>query len=82
QGITPTVQMPESRMYDLRNAIAWSFENGGLTAGQRTCLHQQIAQMLHYGDEAAPLRPELEQKVQHILRVIKDTGWEKQEVKY
>lgn len=81
------------RIEDLRNVAAWSSEHGGLTSGQRICLHQERAGCLrqvaaiendspYQGIEGYKIPVQLEEKVQHILGVIENTRWIKQEVKY
>ncbi|MCH4824270.1 hypothetical protein ML462_13925 [Gramella lutea] len=81
------------RIIDLKLVLGWSLENGGLTTGQRTCLHQECAGSLkqisaiendspYQGIDGYKIAQDLEQKVTHILRVIDNTGWVKQEVKY
>ena len=77
---------------DLRNVIAWSKEHGGLTTGQRIMVHQHIAQilkviqLLEEGINSTIAFCELpkpnNEKIKHILGVIKNTNWEKQELKY
>ena len=90
-------QALSQQIEDLRNVIAWSKENGGLTIGQRICINQEIAGILKYisvlecveGEELTKtnfprttLPPHLEQKVNHITGVIKNSNWKKQFVKY
>lgn len=78
------------RIEELRNAIAWSKEHGGLTTGQRICIHQEIAVMLQHVEEGgifflphyAIIGKALQEKVDHINQVIKNTSWRKQECKY
>lgn len=81
------------RIENLKNAAAWSKENGGLTSGQRICLHQERASCLkqvaaiefdspYQGVEGYKIPDALNQKVQHILGVIKNRNWIKQEPKY
>ncbi len=77
---------------DLKNVIAWSKEHGGLTSGQRMCIHQEIAGILQNIDaeESGEVRVlkscrlgfSLKEKVSHISGVIKNTKWIKQEIKY
>ena len=83
------VRDAQRRIEKLREAISWSFQNGGLSSGQRTCLHQEIASWLRdidaviYGfnlRDCYRIPPRLEEKVQHILKVIENTGWKKQEI--
>ena len=79
------------RIEGLRNVISWSYEHGGLSSGQRICIHQEIAGLLQqiealeigsfiYGSYQIPAH--LEEKVQHFLQVIENTNWEKSEIKY
>lgn len=80
------------RIGDLRNVIAWSLENGGLTAGQRILIHQEIASLLARNEaieteEVALVNINripvyLEEKVIHILSRIRNTKWQKTEFKY
>ena len=81
----------QNRIYQLRNVIAWSFQNGGLTSGQRICIHQEIAANMAqmdavleghfiYGIYSIP--DHLEKKVQHFLEVIENTNWKKQIITY
>lgn len=72
------------RLHDLKEVAAWSLENGGLTPGQRICLHQERAgrykqlAALDNGDPLWPtyqMPPHLQEKVTHILLVIKNTKW-------
>lgn len=81
----------QNRIKALQNAIAWSRENGGLTTGQRICIHQDIARAMHnleaLNDGMEATHPQylpegLEEKTAHIIRVIRDKNWEKQELKY
>ncbi|UAB85006.1 hypothetical protein INR75_02955 [Zunongwangia sp. SCSIO 43204] len=77
---------------DLRDVIAWSHENGGLTVGQRIMLHQHIAKLMKVLSELEEGIPSEiavvdiptpnNEKVKHILRVIQNTNWEKKEFKY
>lgn len=81
------------RLHDLKEVAAWSLENGGLGPGQRICLHQERAgcyKQLAALDNDSPYQdipgykmpPNLQEKTTHILRVIRDTGWEKQVINY
>lgn len=83
----------QQRIEDLQEVASWSRANGGLTTGQIICLHQERAGCLRqvaaiendspYQTIAGYKIPaHLEQKVNHILRVIRDTGWKKEEIKY
>lgn len=83
----------QQRTQDLLEVAAWSRQNGGLTNGQIICLHQERAGCLrqiaaiendspYQGITGYQIPKHLEQKVNHILRVIKDTAWEKKEIKY
>ena len=81
----------QDRIDQLRDVIAWSKENGGLTDGQRICLHQIIAKSMH---DLESLKEGIEisatfvfpnkiaEKVPHIIRVIQNTNWQKKEFKY
>lgn len=81
------------RIETLQNVIAWSRENGGLKTGQRICIHQEIAGCLkqiaaiendspYQWMETYKIPKDLEEKVQHILGVITNSNWIKQEPKY
>lgn len=81
----------KERIAALGEVIAWSKENGGLSVGQRICLHQEragifkIMAALEYGEPVMGIYRiprHLEEKVQHIQKVIVNTQWEKQEIKY
>lgn len=81
----------EKRIKDLQEAVAWSHENGGLSNGKRICCHQEISaslQLLDGGsseiqvDLAYIIPDHLEARVQHILGVIKNTSWKKQDLKF
>lgn len=81
----------QDRIDQLRDVIAWSKENGGLTDGQRICLHQIIAKSMHdieslkEGIEISAtfdLPGKIAEKVPHIHRVIRNTNWQKKEFKY
>lgn len=81
----------QERIDQLRDAIAWSKENGGLTTGQKICIHQDIARAMQnivaLNEDMAILHPqylpeEIEEKTAHIIRVVKDNNWVKQELKY
>jgi len=81
----------EKRIQELQNSVAWSHENGGLSNGKRICCHQEISASLQLigGDgselmaDMAYIIPEhLEARVQHILSKIKNTNWEKQDLKF
>lgn len=82
------IQEHKERIADLREVISWSIEKGTLSVGQRICLHQEIASLLQEIDAltyAFPIMrsyrisPALEEKIQHFMKVIINTGWEKQE---
>lgn len=76
------------RISDLQKAVAWSHENGGLSNGKRICCHQEISaslQLIDSGGEemdAYIIPDHLEARVQHILGVIKNTSWQKQDLKF
>jgi len=79
------------RIQNLQSAVAWSHENGGLSNGKRICCHQEISASLQLiGDftseltaDLAYIIPEhLEDRVQDILSKIKNTNWEKQDLKF
>lgn len=82
----------ENRVANLRNVLAWSKEFGGLTSGQQTSIHQEIAarlqniEALEWDDEGFindfSVSLIIEGKINHILMVIKNTGWKRQEIKY
>ncbi len=83
----------QQRIEDLQEVAAWSRAKGGLTTGQIICLHQERAGCLrqlaaiendspYQRIDGYKIPAHLEQKVNHILRVIKDTGWQKEEIKY
>lgn len=82
----------QKRISQLREVISWSFQNGGFSAGQRICIHQEIASYMKEIDavmyEVEPenvyrLPQALQQKVQHVIQVIRHTEWKKQEfIKY
>jgi hypothetical protein len=78
---------------NLRQVLGWSKEHGGITSGQRICIHQECAS--HIKKIAAiendspyqncggyKIPDHLQEKVQHIQMVIKNTGWIKEEIKY
>ncbi|UGU15185.1 hypothetical protein LS482_16050 [Sinomicrobium kalidii] len=75
-----------NRQFLLQNVLAWTFEhNQGLTPGQRICLNQERAgimqalEALEFGHQIIRymIPAHLEEKVQHIAMVIRNTGWEK-----
>lgn len=81
------------RIDNLKKVVAWSMEHGGLTSGQRICIHQECAGCFKkigallfdscYQNTPTYKIPEnIEQKVTHILQVIENTGWIKEEIKY
>jgi len=82
----------ERRVEQLKQVIGWSQEIGSLSSGKRTCIHQEIAyrlQQLEAWENNEPfteigykIPEDLEEKVQHILGVIKASGWQKTEIKY
>lgn len=82
----------QKRINQLRDVISWSYQHGGLSAGQRICLHQEIASLMRdidsvvYGDKiinSYKIPEKLQEKVIHILMVMQNTEWKKQElIKY
>ena len=81
----------KKRIKDLQQAVAWSHENGGLSNGKRICCHQEISASLQLiggdnselmADLAYIIPDHLEARVTHILGVIKNTSWQKQDLKF
>jgi len=81
------------RISDLKKVTGWSMEHGGFTSGQRICISQERAGCLkqitaiencspYQGIAGYKIPEHLEEKVHHILGVIKNTGWIKEEIKY